>query len=90
MFLVYFKFFFIFFVLLNFPFVYSHGFHGPEGVSFENLFFLLSFGSIGIGLYSLHSEISGHELKLLEIGAAFFGGYYIISIFVSWLVGLFG
>jgi hypothetical protein len=50
----------------------------------------LSFGFIGIGLYSLHSEISGRELKLLEIGAAFFGGYYIISIFVSWLIRLFG
>ncbi len=66
------KFFFVFFLIFSFfsSIAFAHGSHGSVG--FENPFFVVVFGGIGLGIYASFAEKNPNGLRFFELAGSFF------------------
>lgn len=74
----------LFFVLFFSPLVLSHGSHG--NVAFEEPFFVIAFGGLGVGLYASIAESKSKDLRFFELLGSFFLGYYLFSFLFTLLL----
>lgn len=62
--------------------------HGGHSHAFDSIFFIIAFGTIGVGLYASEVDKRGKKPSVLEFSAAFFAGYFFLSfLFELFLTG---